>query len=128
MKVLGPATYFPTWQRDWEPPGNMTLEASGIWLQNLHRTGETVSEEHKQNLVCTRTQEKGAVTPQETDTDLPVSIQESPAEAAACCRVKGTEYNSAGISPFEGGPHYPTTVCPQAKQQVGNLAPPIKKN
>ena len=36
---------------------------------------------YKQNLVCTRTQEKGAVTPQETDQDLPVSAQESPAEA-----------------------------------------------
>ena len=34
----------------------------------------------KQNLVCTRTQEKGAVTPQETDPDLPMSVQESPAE------------------------------------------------
>ena len=32
---------------------------------------------HKQNLVCTRTQEKGAVTPQETDPDLPLSVQES---------------------------------------------------
>ena len=36
---------------------------------------------HKQNLVCTRTQEKGAVTPQETDPDIPMSVQESPAEA-----------------------------------------------
>ena len=36
---------------------------------------------HKQKLVCTRTQEKGAVTPQETDPDLPVSVQESPVEA-----------------------------------------------
>ena len=36
---------------------------------------------HKQNLVHTRTQEEGAVTPQETDPDLPVSVQESPAEA-----------------------------------------------
>ena len=35
----------------------------------------------KQNLVCTRTQEKGAATPQETDPDLPVSVQKSPAEA-----------------------------------------------
>ena len=35
----------------------------------------------KQNLVCTRTQEKGAVTPQETDADLPKSVQESSAEA-----------------------------------------------
>ena len=31
------------WQRDWEPPENLTLEGSGIWLQNLHRTGETDS-------------------------------------------------------------------------------------
>ena len=36
---------------------------------------------HKQNLVLTRTQEKEAVTPQETDSDLPVSVQESLAEA-----------------------------------------------
>ena len=38
----------------------------------------------------TRTQEKGAVTPQETDPDLPVSVQESPAEVwvvVAYCRV-----------------------------------------
>ena len=34
-----------------------------------------------QNLVCTRTLEKGAVTPQETDPDLAVSVQESPVEA-----------------------------------------------
>ena len=36
---------------------------------------------HKQNLVSTRTQEKGAVTTQETNPDLPVSVQESLAEA-----------------------------------------------
>ena len=36
---------------------------------------------HKQNLVCARTQEKGAATPQDTDPDLPVSVQESPVEA-----------------------------------------------
>ena len=35
----------------------------------------------KQNLMCTRTQEKGAVTPPESDPDLPVSVQESPVEA-----------------------------------------------
>ena len=35
---------------------------------------------YKQNLVHTRTQEKGEVTPQETDPELPVSIQESPVE------------------------------------------------
>ena len=67
--------------RDWESPGNLNLEASGIWLQNVHRTGKTDSWRHKQNLVCTRNQEKGAVFPQETEPDLPVSVQESPAEA-----------------------------------------------
>jgi len=32
---------------------------------------------HKQNLVCTRTQKKGAVTQIETEPNLPVSVQES---------------------------------------------------
>ena len=50
---------------------------------------------HKQNLVHTRTQEKGAVTPQETDPDLPVSVQESPVEAwvsSGLLQGRGTEY------------------------------------
>ena len=36
---------------------------------------------HKQNLVFTITQEKGAVTPQETDPDLPRSVQKPLGEA-----------------------------------------------
>ena len=43
--------------------------------------GKQTLEGHRQNIVHTRTQEKGAVSPQETDPDLPVSVQESPAEA-----------------------------------------------
>ena len=43
----------------------------------FHRTGNQTLGGHKQNLVCTRTQKKGAVTPQETEPDLPVSVQES---------------------------------------------------
>ena len=35
----------------------------------------------KQNLTHTRTQKKGAVTPEESEPDLPVSVQESPVEA-----------------------------------------------
>ena len=42
--------------------------------------GKQTFEGHKQNLVCTRSREKGEVTPQETDPDLPVSVQESLAE------------------------------------------------
>ena len=47
---------------------------------NLHRTGKQTVGGHKHNLVCTRTQEKGTVIPQETDPDLPGSVQESPAD------------------------------------------------
>ena len=35
---------------------------------------------HKENLVCTRTQEKGAVTLKEIEPDFPLSVQESPAD------------------------------------------------
>ena len=35
---------------------------------------------HRQNLVCTTTQNKGALNPQETDPDLPMSVQKSPVE------------------------------------------------
>ena len=35
---------------------------------------------HRQNLVCTMTQNKGALNPQETDPDLPMSVQKSPVE------------------------------------------------
>ena len=46
-----------------------TRTYTGLGKQNLGG--------YKQNLVHTRTQEKGAVTPQETDSDMPVSVQES---------------------------------------------------
>jgi len=42
--------------------------------------GKQTLEGHKQNLVCTRTQEEEALTPQETEPDLPMSVQESPVE------------------------------------------------
>ena len=35
---------------------------------------------HKQNLACTRTQAKDAVTPEDTEPELPVSVLGSPAE------------------------------------------------
>ena len=44
---------------------------------DLHRTGETDFWRPQTKPVCTRTQEKGGVTPQETDPDLPVRIQGS---------------------------------------------------
>ena len=85
-------------------------------------------------LVCTRTQEKGAVTPQETEPDLAVSVQETPAEA----------WVGSGL--LQGPGHWvqqclhrtfwrktylifitSTIAWPQVKQQVGNTAPPINR-
>ena len=53
--------------------------------------------------LCTRTQEKGAVTPQETDPDLPVSVQESPEEVwvgSGLLQVQPTECSSVCMGPF----------------------------
>ena len=69
------------WQRDWESPGNLTLEAVGFDYRTYTGLEKQTLGGHKQNLVRTRTQEKGAVTPQETDPDFPVSVQASLAEA-----------------------------------------------
>ena len=49
--------------------------------QNLHRTAKQTLGGHKQTFVCTTTEVKGAMTPQETNPDLPRSVQESLVEA-----------------------------------------------
>ena len=63
----------------------------------------------------TRTQEKGAVTPQETDPDLPVRVWESLAEAWVISGLplgqghwlqQSWEAWHADISPFKGSQHY----------------------
>ena len=77
--------------------------------QNLLRTGKQTLGGHKQNLVCTRTQEKRAMTPQETHPDLPVSwiLQWKCGSAGACCRVGGSECGNVCMGSFQGGHHYP---------------------
>ena len=64
-------------------PKDLTLKASGIWLHDLHRTGETDAWRAQTEPCVHQDQEKGAVTPQEIGPDLPVSIQETPAQAWA---------------------------------------------
>ena len=78
----------------------------------------------------TRTQEKGAVTPQVTDPDLPVSVQESLAEAWAAARsgalsatVRAQDLLKEVTIIFITS----TTVWPQVKQQGGNTTPPINR-
>jgi len=58
--------------REFDFGGQLVTELTQDWGNRLLG--------HKQNFVCTRIQKKGAVTPQETDPDLPVSVQESAAE------------------------------------------------
>ena len=62
--------------------------------QNLHRTEETDSWK-AQTKPCAH---QDPATPKQTNPDLPVSVQESPAEAWVS--------SSAGMGPFEGGHHY----------------------
>ena len=80
-KILGPTTDFPTWGSSkvtenpkgiwlWRPVGFDYRTSTGLGKQTLWR--------HRQNLVCTRTQEKGSVTPQETC----LNVQESRAEVS----------------------------------------------
>ena len=76
--------------KEWEP------------IQNSYRTGEADYWRAQQNLMLTRTQEKGAVTPQETEPVLP-ECPESMVERGSTGFV---EPWCAGISPFEGDHHY----------------------
>ena len=101
------------------------LQGQGLWVKQtwvtFNSTTETpeltqdwgnrlLEDTNKSLCMHARTQEKGAVTPQETDPDLPVSVQESPVRrgsVVACCRAGGTECSSACMGPVEGGGHYP---------------------
>ena len=80
--------------------------------------------------MCTRTQEKGAVTPQETDPDWPVSVRESLVEVwvgggllrgwgALCAWGLVKEVTVIFI--------ISTIIWPQVKQQGGNTAPPFNR-
>ena len=88
---------------------------------------------HKQNLVCIRTQEKRAVTPQETDPDLPVSVQESLAEVWVGSDLFRVGALSVAVCAWDLLKEVTiifitsTIVWPQAKQQGGNTALPINR-
>ena len=76
----------------------------------------------------TRIQEKGAVSPQETEPDLPMRVQESPAEAwvdRACCGVRA-EYTlqvQVLVKEVAVTAMAPAIVWPEAKQQGVNTPP-----
>ena len=117
-------------QRDWEPPREFYFEGQWDLITELPQDWETETPGgHKQNLVCTRTQEKAALTPQETWARL----------ASECSGVSGEAWTGSGplqrqghwlqrswdvwrpgLSPFGGGHQY-------AKLQAGNTAPAISR-
>ena len=116
-KVVGPITDFPTWgSGKWtENPQGIYFEGQWNLITELTQDWETETlGGHKQNLMCTRTQKKGAVYPQEKEPDLPMSVQEFPAEALVdgslpqgqgLWQQQSWEPQWAGKSPFEGCPH-----------------------
>ena len=71
------------------------------------------------------------MTPRETDPDLPVSVQEAPAEAWAGGGLLQAGGLSAAVHAWSFLKEVPaisitsTVVWPQVKQQGGNTAPPI---
>ena len=84
---------------------------------------------HKQNLVCTGTQEKGAVTPQETESDLPVWVSGGDdvgwVAALGSGALNTTVLALALLKEVIITATTPTMVRPQAKLQGGNTALPI---
>ena len=76
----------PAWgirQRDCESPGSLALRACRVSLQAFQRTeGNRDSNlgKHKQNFVCSKTQRREEVTPQETEPKLPASVGRPPVE------------------------------------------------
>ena len=91
-----------------EEPLKGTENPQGIWLWSTtgfdDRTSTGLGEtealwRQKQNLVPTRTQGKGAVTPQGTEPDLPVSVEgllQRHGLEVACCRARGAGSRSPG--------------------------------
>ena len=129
-KVLGPTADFPTWGsgKGTENPRVLTSEASGIWFRTLTGLGKQTLGRHKENLLCTRSQEKGAVSPLETEPDLPMSAQESLVEVgvdSGLLQGQGHWIQQFLHKSFEGGCHYLHCPChslAQAKQPGGNTA------
>ena len=62
------------WRRDWGSPGNLAFKVNRIWLYDFHRTGgnrdASLGGHKKINLMSTKTQRKGAVSPQVGRTNL----------------------------------------------------------
>ena len=81
----------PSWRRSPLTPSQS--------CQNLHRTGETDSWRAQTEPCAYQDPEKLAVTPQENDPDLPMSVQEFPVE------VLGQNWPDAGLGALSVAVH-----------------------
>ena len=83
MELVMPTPHLGTQQRDWEPWWNLTLEAIGICLQDFHRSGETDSWEGTNKTLRAPGDRRKEQCPHKRPSQVPVSVQESPAEGYA---------------------------------------------
>ena len=90
VKVLGPATHSQTWgsgQATESPQGTCLWRPVDL-ITELSRDWENRLEEHKQNFVCARTQEKAAVTRTRDSVRHACEWPGVPGEDVACCTVR----------------------------------------
>ena len=87
----------PPWRRLPLTPHRAGRTYTGLGKQTFGR--------HKQNLVCTRNQEKGALTPQDTDSDLSVSPGVFGGSMGRGGLVQGQGHWGQQCLPFKGGHH-----------------------
>ena len=98
------------WQRDWVSQGNLTWKVNRIWLQQFHRTGKQTPLENTNKTLCTpgsrRKEQRLHKRLSLTCLCVLGSLWWRCVSIEFCCGIRGTAYNSPGISPFEGGCHY----------------------
>ena len=89
---------------------NLTLEVRGFDYRTSRITGlgKQALGEHTNKILCIRTQEKGAVSPPETEPDLPITVLP---RGKAHWIQQSSELRHTGMIPFKGGCHYCHYLC-----------------
>ena len=106
------------WQKNWEPPGNLTLKTTGIWLQNFHRTKETDSWRAQRKPCVHQDPETPLKMRQNCVWTFPVEVQVSsglPQGQGLWCGRLGY-----GMGPLGGGCHHPHLRAARTYTGLGN--------
>jgi len=94
VKALGPRKDFPIWGSGKGTENPQEFDAEGQWdliTEFPQECRNRLLESTNKTLFSPRTQEKEAVTPQETEPDLPENVQESPVKAWVNCGLLGSQ-------------------------------------